>query len=308
MELYNRIQTTLAALVTPSEWSSFHNVLEQAGAVHPPAWGLPLAACRAVGGTADQALPATAAVAAAHIAILLVDDLLDEDPRGRHHRLGAGGAANLAAAFQSTALQAAADCAAPKAARLDVLERLNHMFFSTAWGQYLDALNPADEAGYWQVAESKSSPFFAAAFYAGARLGGANHSHASALGDVGALYGVMVQVHDDLNDALETPANPDWLQGRHPLPLLYAATVDHPERKRFIALRAQAAKPEKLAAAQEILLRCGAVSYCLYHLRERHTLASQKLAALGLPSPEAIGDVLASLIRPVDALLKAAAT
>ena len=51
------------------------------------------------------ALPAVAAIACLQISIILVDDILDDDPRGAYHRLGAGRAANLGLAFQAAALK-----------------------------------------------------------------------------------------------------------------------------------------------------------------------------------------------------------
>ena len=48
-----------------------------------------LPACEAVGGSTTQSLPALVAVACSHIGIVLVDDMLDADPRGEHLRAGA---------------------------------------------------------------------------------------------------------------------------------------------------------------------------------------------------------------------------
>ncbi len=53
-------------------------------------------------------------------------------------------------------------------------------------------------------------------------MGGATETTATRLGEVGALYGEMIQLSDDLNDVMEYPANVDWLQGRYPLPILRA--------------------------------------------------------------------------------------
>ena len=57
--------------------------------------------------------------------------------------------------------------------------------------------------------------------------------------DLGFLVGVNVNVYDDLVDALQSPAVPDWKQGRNNLVILYALTADHPERAQFEALRGQ---------------------------------------------------------------------
>ena len=79
---------------------------------------------------------------------------------------------------------------------------------------------------------------------------------------LGGIYGEMIQIHDDMHDAMETPANPDWVQGRSPLPILFASLVSHPEQKRFLALVQNITEPAALQEAQDILIRWGAISYC----------------------------------------------
>ena len=65
----------------------------------------------------------------------------------------------------------------------------------------------------------------------------------------------MVQIHDDLNDSLAVPANPDWTLGRAPLPILFAQVVNHPDRTRFHELRGVIAEPAALALANACSLR-----------------------------------------------------
>jgi hypothetical protein len=62
-------------------------------------WQLRVLAGGASGGSIEQAIPAAAAIACLRISIILVDDLLDADPRGEHHRVGAPTTANLASHF-----------------------------------------------------------------------------------------------------------------------------------------------------------------------------------------------------------------
>jgi len=59
--------------------------------------------------------------------------------------------------------------------------------------------------------------------------------------------------------------------------------------------------------SQEILLRCGAVSYCVYQLTERHKKAKKILNAISLVQPEVIASLLDEVITPVHKLLEAAA-
>jgi geranylgeranyl pyrophosphate synthase len=136
----------------------------------------------------------------------------------------------------------------------------------------------------------------------GALLGGAPAEVAGGLKELGHLYGEMIQIHDDLNDALETPANPDWLAGRTSLPILFAQIVDHPDRQRFLELRGQASDPERLAEAQTILIRCGAISYGVDQLVWRDQQARAILDGLSLYKREDLEKMLDEVIDPVKKL------
>jgi geranylgeranyl pyrophosphate synthase len=206
-------------------------------------------------------------------------------------------------AFQAAGGLVVLESEAPLAARLATLTCLEAMALTVAQGQALDARNPDDEAGYWHLIALKSGPFFGAALQAGALLAGADATTADGLYRLGHLIGEIVQLHDDLSDTLAVPANPDWLLGRLPLPILYAQSVPHPEQASFLALRGGVADPAILEAAQSILLRCGAVSYCLFQLQERDRLARQLLSELALSDPSRLTGLLDDLIRPVDDLL-----
>jgi geranylgeranyl pyrophosphate synthase len=177
-----------------------------------------------------------------------------------------------------------------------------------AAGQDLDTQNPADEAGYWRVVQAKSAPFFAAALHLGALLGGAAPPLAEQLRQLGLLYGEIIQIYDDVNDTLAVPANPDWSLGRAPLPVLYAQTVAHPQRERFLALRAQlraGPNPEALQAAQAIVVRCGGLSYSVHALLQRHAAASALLERCPLPNRSVLQDLLDDVVQPVRRLLAA---
>jgi geranylgeranyl pyrophosphate synthase len=121
-------------------------------------------------------------------------------------------------------------------------------------------------------------------------MGGASPTLAAQIKRLGSLYGEMIQIHDDLNDTMELPANPDWTQGRSPLPILFARLVDHPRRARFVELcPIVESSPEILEEAQEILIQCGAVSYCIYELLNRYQTVTEILATLTLaPSQNAV--------------------
>lgn len=299
MEIYQSVLDLMCELPELKSWPEMDDLVRRAVARKAQDWQLPVAACQAVGGDPAQALPAVAAIAFAQCSIILIDDILDHDPRGEYHRLGEGAAANLASALQAAGLKVLQNNTAIPTIQVELLSNFNQMMLTTALGQSMDIHNPVDETAYWKLVKTKSSPFFSTAFYLGALLGGASIQTAERLGHLGKLYGETIQIHDDLGDTMAVPAGPDWLQGRTPLPILFALVVDHPDRERFLQLRQQATDPQALSEAQTILVRCGAFSYCIDQILERGKLASEMIAALALPGAAHIQTLFDELLQPV---------
>ncbi len=303
MSPYLNIERGFASLAPMQRWGAMRSIMHQSAVLRPPHWRLPVVACRAVGGDPEEAIPAALAIACLHIGILLIDDLLDDDPRGHHHRLGPAAVANMAAAFQLAGAEAILQSRLKLQSKLRAAISLGRMAVSTAYGQHLDCEPRLAESHYWHVVRSKSGPFFGTALFLGALYGGASHDQARVLERFGRLYGEIVQIQDDLHDAMETPANPDWIMGRAPLPILFALVVDHPARDRFIELRANIQEGDNLSAAQEILVRCGAISYGVDQILKRHQAAVHILEAGGLAGSAVLAGFLERAMRSVRSLL-----
>lgn len=302
-----RIKASIGALPEVAAWPDMTELVERIRPGGPVAvWEYPVTACEAVGGTAEKALPGSAAILCSLISLHLVDDLLDEDPQGDYHRLGTGRTANLALAFQAAGQQLLGQTGLSPATRSALQESLSRMALDTALGQSLDARDLKDEDEYWRVVGAKTSPLFRAALTIGALLGDAGPEVAGQLGRLGAILGHCVQVSDDLLDALRTPAAADWRRRPNNLPILYAMTADHPERRHFLDLSARPDEPQALAEAQEILVRSGAVSYCVFKMIELFGEARSLLADVPLPDPEPISRLLEAHARPLRHLFAAA--
>lgn len=306
MDIYNATVGIVAELPALCDWEEAQTLFARVASRKPAGWDLPLLTCEAVGGAAADSLPGVAAIACLQTSIILIDDMLDDDPRGEYRRSGAATVANLAAALQAAGGEAIAQSLGSEPAKLAALRALNLAALTTAFGQHLDTQNPADEASYWRLVKMKSSPFYRAAMEVGAILGGAAADLAGQIGEFGGLYGEMIQIHDDLNDTMAVPANPDWILGRLPLPILFAQTVNHPEQARFAELRQAATDPQALAEAQKILIRCGAVSYGIHQLRCRYEQGQALLGAVRLPKGELLERLLEGQIEPVRRLFGAA--
>lgn len=299
MDIYSLTTEYVLTLPITQSWPEFQTIFKRIATYQPKHWLLPVKSCLAVGGSAEQAIPAVAAIACAQIGIVLLDDILDEDPRGEYHRLGHGIAANLGATFQFAGLEAMLLPEIPLTKKINALHSTNQMLLAVAIGQDIDVKCPTNETSYWQIVENKSAAFFGTALLLGALLGGASKKIVSGVKRFGQLYGEMIQIHDDLNDTMAIPVGPDWIQKRAPLPILFAKIVDHPERMRFLELYENIAQPDFLEEAQEILIHCGAVSYCIDQLLHRHLVAQKILEFTQLADQQPLRKLANEIVEPV---------
>jgi len=75
--------------------------------------------------------------------------------------------------------------------------------------------------------------------------------------------------------------------------------VEHPERGRFIELCKNISAGDALQEAQGILIRCGAVSYCVDVLLRKHQTAQTILDRLTLSNKGLVAALIDELIAPV---------
>ncbi len=302
---FDELKSCIRSLEIASSWPQMLALVERMG--HRDVlsvWEHPLSACRAVGGVEPTALPAAAAVLCSVVSIHLVDDMLDEDPRGEHLQIGVGPAANLALAFQAAGHLLLERAAAPAGIRAALQESFARMSLATCYGQGLDARELTDEQEYWRTVEAKTPPLFAEALRMGALLGGAPAETAARLARLGHVLGLFIQVNDDLTDVLETPARVDWRRPSHNLALLYATTAAHADREELLRLSLRVDEPAALDAAQRILFRCGAVSYCTLKLIEFSRQIQDVAAGIPLRDPGPIERLVTAHLRPLHQLLE----
>lgn len=300
MDPYTNIPDYVSKIPFVQSWSELQAILAQITLARPKHWILPIKACLAVGGTEEQAFPAVAAIACIQIGIVLLDDMLDHDPRGEYHRLGPAVTANLAAAFQFTGLEVIfrhLDCSKFV---FEAVQHTNQMLLEVGYGQQMDLHSPVNEADYWQVVRNKSGSFFGTALELGALLGEAPSKTVRRIKRFGELYGEMIQIHDDLSDVLTYPAGPDWMQKRTTLPILFAQQVSHPEREHFLRLCQEVTtQPEIVSEAQDILIRSGAISYCIDQLLQRYALAIKTLDQTPMSARVFLEKLLDEIMLPV---------
>ena len=119
----------------------------------------------------------------------------------------------------------------------------------------------------------------------GALAGGASLEISRTVSEIGALVGEITQIYDDLTDALQTPANPDWKRPGANLAILYATSAPHPDREAFQQDLATLEDEKTLRHAQGLLIRSGAVSYCAYHVAQKVLAARQLVNQTGFADP-----------------------
>lgn len=304
---FELIQERLLALPEVAQWADLRGlVASMAPRRATSVWDYPALACRAVGGDPQRALPACGAVFCSLLAIHLVDDMLDDDPHGTYRRLGAGAAANMALALQAAGHRLLDEAPVAAESRAALQGSLARMALATAYGQHLDGREVTNEAEYWQVVGTKTPPLFASALFLGAVLGGAPLATAEALAEVGGVLGRLVQVSDDLGDAMQAPAGADWQRPGNNLAILYGMVSEHGEREELRRLARTTHDDDTLARAQEILLRSGAVSYCAYRLLAFADEARGLVRQLPLVDSAPLLELLDLHLRPLASLLRTA--
>lgn len=300
-EVRRYVGGVLRARADEYDWDALRTVAgfaENLSAQGPSA--LAVRACRAAGGADEPALPAAASLHALHVAIHLVDDIIDGEERPSVD-LPPGLRANLALALQCIAIEVLHD--APADVRAALMGAVAAAGLQTARGQELDARGAGGEEGYWRIVEAKTPPLFAAALRMGALLGGASPGAAEALAAAGVPIGVLIQLGDDLGDVMSEVLHPDWQRPGDNLALRFALEADHPDRDEFAALVSRVGDPDAYARAREILVHSGAFSFCVHHMREAAAQACRIVLAAPLADPVPVLEMVDTLVAPVTDLL-----
>ncbi|WP_433088429.1 polyprenyl synthetase family protein [Dactylosporangium sp. CA-052675] len=268
---------------------------------------LALACAEAVGGVADDVVPAALALEYLHVATLVHDDIIDADDvrRSRPALHAAHGLPDAIVAGDHlifAAFSAIGECR-PASAATAAATALAAAGSSLCRGQVLEARLAGDPAAgveaYLTVAALKTGALFRAACRIGALLGGADAGRADRLGEYGELLGIAFQIRDDVlactlgPEATGKPATSDLANGRPTLPVLLAYEAADPATRRRLAaaLARRSAGPGELAEFRAMLVATGGLD------RARARAAGygeQALARLDTLEPSASRDLLAS--------------
>jgi geranylgeranyl diphosphate synthase type I len=260
-----------------------------------------LLSCEAVGGRAETAAPAAAAVELMHSFTLLHDDIADGDDirRGRPtvwRKWGVGQAVTAGDALFALANLAAAHLEQGGVAPAVVaacLRELNEATLAVCEGQQLDISyeGRADitVADYLRMVERKTAALFAAACSIGAQIAGAPEPRRASLAEFGREVGLGFQIQDDVlgiwGDPAEMgkPVGGDLRRNKRSLPV--ARAMELPGGEQVAARLAAGVRSDREAAEVAALIeRLGARSFCE---RMAGECLARGIAALEKAEPEA---------------------
>ncbi len=262
---------------------------------------LALTACEAVGGKAEDALEAAAAIELLHNFTLIHDDIMDQDEFRRnvktvHVLLGVpvaviAGDALFAKVFE--AMAANAKRLGLEGARVvELFDAVSKASFEICQGQVLDMLfeGRADvsEAEYMRMVSGKTGALLEASMKVGALLGKGEPEQVRALAEYGRLIGLAFQMRDDVlgvageQEKFGKPIGSDVREGKQTL-IVVRALATAPQEDKSTLLRAlgnQDASEAELKIAIDVLKRAGAIDYVTERARELIAQAKSKLKAL----------------------------
>jgi geranylgeranyl diphosphate synthase type I len=283
---------------------------QNAGKRHRPL--ICFASCMAVGGTAEKATSAAAAVEHFHTAALIHDDIADEAElrRGKpclHLTEGVGLAVNIGdlalSLVNGTVMK---DDNLDDSTKVRVVTELIDMTRRTIEGQALDIgwardgrydITPED---YLVMATHKTAHYSGAVPLAiGAIIGGGTESEIEALRKYGLDTGLAFQIQDDLlnlignEEATKKDFRSDITEGKRTLVVVHALQ-NSPKRDRLIEiLSSKEHDPRVLAEAVGIMHESGSISYARSYAENLTRAAKSRL--VGEIAPSAARDLLISM-------------
>ncbi|MCL5997010.1 MAG: polyprenyl synthetase family protein [Chloroflexi bacterium] len=253
---------------------------------------LTLLACQACGGSADDALPAAAAIELLHNFSLIHDDIEDRDElrRGRPTLWKLWGeaqainAGDAMFALAHRALERMVELGSGAGRVVRALLTFDNAAVALTVGQHLDlsfeTRTDVTVAEYMAMIRGKTGALTQAACEIGAILAGAQPGPVAALAGFGAWLGIAFQLQDDVlgiwgNPKLTGKQDSDLNHHKKTLPVLYAAERDARVRELYFARRSQ--RDEDIATLRELIEACGAREYTEQQARDAY---ARSLAAL----------------------------
>ena len=260
-----------------------------------------VAACRAVGGDGEKAIPLAVAIEYIHNFTLVHDDLMDGDEKRRgmdtiHVNYGMPTAVLAGDALFAKAFQIICDLDIPAEKMREVLRYVSQSVWDLARGQQMDVNNEGQivtEDVYIETIKLKTSVLFAAAAAGGAIIGGADDATVKAINEYALETGLGFQMYDDYlgvaGDSSKTgkSVGNDIRKGKCTCMITHAirSIKDPAVLEEFKSILGNMdATDEQCARAKQILEEAGSIDYALNLAKEKVENAIAKIS--GLPEGE----------------------
>ena len=260
-----------------------------------------MTACEAVGGKANDAVEAAAAIELLHNFTLIHDDIMDRDEFRRNvktvHALWGepvaiiAGDALFAKVFEALAANAAR-LGLDGARTAELFDVVSKASFEICRGQALDMLmakrEEVSEEEYFEMVAGKTGALMGASAKLGGLLGGGKREQVNALEEYGRLIGMAFQIQDDVlgivgePEKFGKPIGSDVREGKRTLLVIRALERASPDDKAELlrALGNERASKAEVERAIEVMRRAGAVEYAREKARELVERAKSELTAL----------------------------
>ena len=255
--------------------------------------------------------PSPAAAAVMHVltaSFKMIDWLLDEEDWPERESEGPGPLANRAQAATVVAFRLLDAAAESPEAALRLRQEMEAMTLPFCLAQQGSVRPQRHQEVYWRTVDGTTGALFSFGLSLGAQASGHPDGipWGKRLAPLGLGLARLLQINDDLKDAIKTPEEPDWSGRTLNLAILYAETADHPERDRFRAALAEGRALTEVEEMIEILFRSGAVSFCTASFIAQYQEALKELERIAPPDQEAARRSLRHLVAPALYLLEEA--
>ncbi|MFI9200926.1 polyprenyl synthetase family protein [Streptomyces sp. NPDC053048] len=273
-------------------------------------------AARAVGGSAECAVPAAVAVELIHDFSLLHDDVIDGDTLRRHRPTawmvyGTPAAVLTGDALLVSALRTLAASPAPFAdtAVREALETLGELMVGQSQDVAFEKCSDVMVQQYLSMAAGKTGALMGCACALGGVLAGAEDERVSGLREFGRCLGVAFQCVDDLlgiwGESVHSgkPVGADVVARKKSLPVVAALADDGSAGRRLAALyeRPEPLDEATVAFAAELIEQAGGRERTEQEVK-RQTTAAMRALSRAEPNAEVYGQMhgLATLLTARD--------
>jgi len=260
-----------------------------------------LLSCEAVGGRAEDALEAAAAIEILHTFTLIHDDVMDRDELRRgvktvHVLWGVPMAIIAGDALFAKVFEALAEnvrrLGLPSDKAVEIFRSISEASFEICRGQAMDILmaqrGEASEEEYLEMVSEKTGALLDASMKTGAILGGGSREEIAALSSFGRKIGIAFQIRDDVlgitgeESEFGKPIGSDIREGKRTLPVIYALSKLPPAKGKIVrnALGKGKISERKLREVVGLLEECGAIEYSSRLARKLVDEAKRELSVI----------------------------